>query len=211
MNNLFLRLISILLILPFFLYIIYINNIFFFILLFLILFFSIYEIIFLYDFNKKLFISLVFLIFLFILCLFLLRGSTTHEFYYLLWIMCIVWFSDIGGYVIGKIFKGKKLTKWSPKKTISGALGSLLFAQCAIIILQIFINNIDFSLKIFLIQFLLSFVSIIGDIFFSIIKRKNNIKDYSNIIPGHGGILDRIDGLIFSIIVAFVFKLYDVY
>jgi len=210
-NNFFLRSISILLILPFFLFIIYINNFFFLFLLFLILVLSICEIQFLYIKNKNLFILLVFLILLFLLCLFLLRGSTIREFYYLLWIMCIVWFSDVGGYVVGKIFGGKKLTKWSPKKTISGVVGSLLFSQFAILILQIFIKNIIFSFNIFLIQLTLSITSIAGDIFFSIIKRKNNIKDYSNFIPGHGGVLDRIDGLIFVIIISFLLKFFHVY
>jgi len=210
-NNFFLRSISILFILPIFIYTIYINNFFFLLLLFLILVLSIYEINFLYIRNKNIFISLVFLILLFLLCLFLLRGSTIREFFYLLWIMCIVWFSDIGGYVIGKFFGGQKLTKWSPKKTISGAVGSLLFSQFAFLILQMFIKNIIFSFNIFLIQLTLAVTSIAGDIFFSMIKRKNNIKDYSNIIPGHGGILDRIDGLIFVIIAAFLLKYFNVY
>jgi len=105
--------------------------------------------------------------------------------------------SDIGGFICGKIFKGKKLTKISPNKTISGTVGSFIFA---FFLIPIFSKNfIELSLEVFiLITFLISLVSQIGDLFISFLKRKAKVKNTSNILPGHGGILDRIDGIIFA-------------
>jgi len=111
--------------------------------------------------------------------------------------------TDIGGLIIGKIFKGKKLTKISPKKTISGALGSFLFS----LILVPFYLNVFTDLNIFaliLITLAVSFASQIGDLFISFLKRKAAVKDTSNLLPGHGGVLDRIDGMIFSIPVCLI-------
>tara|TARA_B100001093_G_C26807533_1_gene1006133 strand:+ start:1388 stop:2032 length:645 start_codon:yes stop_codon:yes gene_type:complete len=110
--------------------------------------------------------------------------------------------TDIGGYIIGKTFGGPRLTKISPSKTYSGALGGILFT---LIFGYIFINytNYDFIKfnKIDLINvillILLSISSQIGDLIISFLKRKSDIKDTGNIIPGHGGILDRVDGMIF--------------
>ena len=106
--------------------------------------------------------------------------------------------SDIGGLTFGKIFKGKKLTKISPKKTISGSFGSFIFS----ILLIPFFNNyfLDKSfLIIFIITLIISFSSQIGDLFISYLKRKAKVKDTSDLLPGHGGFLDRIDGILFSI------------
>ena len=111
--------------------------------------------------------------------------------------------TDIGGLIIGKIFKGKKLTKISPNKTISGALGSFLFS----LILVPFYLNVFTDLNIFaliLITLAVSFASQIGDLFISFLKRKAAVKDTSNLLPGHGGVLDRIDGMIFSIPVCLI-------
>ena len=106
--------------------------------------------------------------------------------------------TDIGGLVIGKLFKGKKLTKISPKKTISGALGSFLFSLILVpFYLDIFI---DYKISILiLITLLISLTSQIGDLFISFLKRKASVKNTSNLLPGHGGVLDRIDGMVFSI------------
>ena len=106
--------------------------------------------------------------------------------------------SDIGGLVIGKTFKGKKLTKISPKKTISGSIGSFIFS---FILIPFFISYFNYHsiLSIFLITFLISFTSQIGDLFISYLKRKAKVKDTSDLLPGHGGFLDRIDGIIFSV------------
>ena len=108
--------------------------------------------------------------------------------------ICIA--TDVGGFIIGKLFKGKKLTKISPNKTYSGMLGSFIFS---IIIGLLFFNEIYSTNKILIFATLISFVSQIGDLFISFLKRKINIKDTGNIIPGHGGLLDRFDGIIFSI------------
>ena len=106
--------------------------------------------------------------------------------------------SDIGGYVFGNFFQGPKLTKISPKKTISGSIGSIFFS---IFILQIifFIFLSQLSLKIFIISVIVSVGCQTGDIFFSFLKRKAKLKDTGNYLPGHGGFLDRIDGILLGI------------
>ena len=106
--------------------------------------------------------------------------------------------SDVGGLIFGKIIKGKKLTKISPNKTISGSVGSFLFS---ITLIPFFFNYFD-SYQIstlFIITILISFISQVGDLSISFLKRKAKVKDTSDILPGHGGFLDRIDGIIFAI------------
>jgi phosphatidate cytidylyltransferase len=118
-----------------------------------------------------------------------------------LWLILIAWLTDIGGYIFGKIFGGPKLIKISPNKTWSGAFGSLILCQFACLILFLDSNyKLDFN--IFFFQFLLSIIGQIGDILMSYIKRINDKKDTSNFIPGHGGFLDRVDGLIWIFIFA---------
>ena len=106
--------------------------------------------------------------------------------------------SDIGGLIIGKIFKGRKLIKISPKKTISGSIGSFAFS---LMLIPFFINFIyvESIFNLALITILISLTSQIGDLFISYLKRKAKVKDTSDLLPGHGGLLDRIDGIIFSI------------
>ena len=117
---------------------------------------------------------------------------------YLLYSVLVAILSDIGGLVCGKIFKGKKLTKISPNKTISGSIGSLIFS---ISLIPFFYNGeIDQSLpNILLITIIISLTSQLGDLFISLLKRKAKVKDTSDLLPGHGGVLDRIDGIIFAI------------
>ena len=117
-----------------------------------------------------------------------------------LFIIAICFFSDIGGYVVGKSLGGKKLTKISPNKTISGSIGSFIFSLIPMLTI---INKLDNIISIFFFSLFLSFISQCGDLFISLLKRKANVKDTGNILPGHGGILDRVDGIIFSIPVAF--------
>ena len=103
--------------------------------------------------------------------------------------------SDIGGYIFGKIFKGPKLTKISPKKTISGAIGSIVFSAllfCSLIFA--FLNQ--FNYKFLVVAIITSIFCQIGDLLFSLLKRKAKLKDTGNILPGHGGILDRLDGIL---------------
>ena len=116
-----------------------------------------------------------------------------------LWLILIAWFTDIGGYVFGKIIGGPKLTKISPNKTWSGALGSFVLSQFSFLIF-LSETNFKFGNYVFVIQLFLSFVGQAGDLLMSFIKRRNGIKDSSKLIPGHGGFLDRVDGLIWIII-----------
>ena len=114
--------------------------------------------------------------------------------------------TDIGGYVFGKIFKWKKLTKISPRKTISGVFGSyFLSIVCLFIFYQFNQLFLDYSFKLFLITIIFSTAAQAGDLTISYFKRLEKIKDTGKILPGHGGIFDRIDGLMFVIIVAFIF------
>jgi len=117
---------------------------------------------------------------------------------YLLYSVLVAILSDVGGLVCGKIFKGKKLTKISPNKTISGSIGSFMFS---ILLIPFFYKvQIDQSLvNFFLITIIISLTSQLGDLFISLIKRKAKVKDTSDLLPGHGGVLDRIDGIIFAI------------
>jgi phosphatidate cytidylyltransferase len=117
---------------------------------------------------------------------------------YLLYSVLVSIMSDIGGLVFGKIFKGKKLTKISPNKTISGSIGSFIFS---IFLIPFFYKSqIDQNLlNIFLITIIISLTSQLGDLFISFLKRKAKVKDTSDLLPGHGGALDRIDGIIFAI------------
>ena len=158
------------------------------------------------KFHLKLLISnliFIFYIFHFSMIFFLLAFSLKLKII-LFYIILICIFSDIGGILIGKYFKGRKLTKISPNKTISGSIGAILFSF--IISLIVFIFNINFIpiYKLFIYSSLISISCQIGDIFFSYLKRKSKIKDTGNILPGHGGILDRIDSILLGLPVGFI-------
>ena len=112
-------------------------------------------------------------------------------------------FSDIGGYVFGKIFKGQKLTKISPNKTISGALGSIFSCCLVISFLNYYLTgNLNFNLIV--IGIIISVFCQLGDIFFSLLKRKSKIKNTGKFLPGHGGILDRLDGILIALPTGFI-------
>ena len=118
----------------------------------------------------------------------------------LLYLLFVCICSDVGGFVFGKTLKGKKLTKISPNKTISGSIGSFILP---LILVPIFFNILseDFN-NIFNLLFLAIVVSLIcqlGDLFISFLKRKANVKDTGDLLPGHGGILDRVDGIVFAL------------
>jgi phosphatidate cytidylyltransferase len=212
MSNLSLRFITAIILLPLFLFLLYANNISLYFLIFSFFLISIYEINFLLKKNTIYFFILLILIILFLYCLYKLRGNTVSDFYYLLWVMTVVWLSDIGGFLFGRLIKGPKLSKWSPNKTIAGFFGSVILGQFAFLVLYYLLKNtVIFNLKFFILQLLMTIFSVIGDLFFSFIKRKNDIKDYSNVFPGHGGLLDRADGLIFVIIIAYSLKIANVY
>ncbi|MDC3073528.1 phosphatidate cytidylyltransferase [Candidatus Pelagibacter sp.] len=121
------------------------------------------------------------------------------ELFLLIFVILICISTDIGGYTFGKIFKGPKITKISPNKTYAGMFGGYLFS---LICLSIITNYLDYTatyFQLFLITVLLSTVSQAGDIIVSFFKRKAGIKNTSSLIPGHGGLLDRIDGMIFAV------------
>ena len=124
---------------------------------------------------------------------------------FIIYILLICIFSDIGGYVIGKIIGGKKLTKISPKKTISGSIGSFCFSVVPLLLFYNFDQyEYSYSFNNFLLCLEISFVCQLGDIFISYIKRKAKVKNAGNFLPGHGGLLDRIDGIIFAIPFAWI-------
>ena len=117
----------------------------------------------------------------------------------ILFVLGICIFSDIGGYIIGKSIGGKKLTKISPNKTVSGSFGSFLFSLFPLGILMILGLEENFSEKMILYCLILSLACQLGDLIISYFKRLAKVKDTGNILPGHGGMLDRIDGIIFAI------------
>ena len=114
----------------------------------------------------------------------------------LLFLLSISISTDIGGYCFGKFFKGKKLTKISPNKTYSGLIGSLLIS---VLVSFIFFRNLDLTINYLAITIILSIISQIGDLLISFLKRKAKIKDTGKFLPGHGGLLDRVDGILFAI------------
>ena len=117
---------------------------------------------------------------------------------YLLYSVLVAILSDIGGLVFGKTFKGKKLTKISPNKTISGSIGSIVLSM---VLIPIFYNElIIYDLyTLIILTIVISLISQIGDLFISFLKRKAKVKDTSDLLPGHGGLLDRVDGIIFAV------------
>jgi phosphatidate cytidylyltransferase len=142
--------------------------------------------------------NLIFLTYIIIFSLFfyllLINSNTT---YFLILTLLICFASDIGGFTFGKLFKGKKLTKISPNKTISGCIGSFFFSFLIILILS-YSKLLSLNYNFLIYAFSTSLLCQIGDIFISYIKRKAKVKDTGNLLPGHGGILDRIDGIIFG-------------
>tara|TARA_B100000212_G_C27269654_1_gene488161 strand:- start:266 stop:898 length:633 start_codon:yes stop_codon:yes gene_type:complete len=117
-----------------------------------------------------------------------------------LFIITICIFTDIGGYIFGKIFKGPKLTKISPKKTYAGVFGSFFLPFIAGLVIYEYLYTYQIPSKgmyFFSIVLLISLISQIGDLIISYFKRKAKLKDTGKILPGHGGLLDRIDGIIF--------------
>ena len=145
-----------------------------------------------------------------IISAFLLKNS---NFLFFWLVILISVFSDIGGFVFGKIFKGPKLTKISPNKTYSGVFGSLIFS---LIIGFIYIHyneqfltkfNLNY-LNLIMIIILISIINQIGDLIISYFKRLKNIKNTGKILPGHGGLLDRIDGIIFTIPSSYIMSLF---
>ena len=165
-----------------------------------------------FNITKKIFINLyfkflsniIFIIYIFTFCFIFFIFNNIFHLKIILFIIlsgCIA--SDIGGYVIGKIFMGPKLTKISPNKTISGSMGSFVFCYLTISLLFFYYLK-EFNLSIFFVSLITSLFCQLGDLFFSYLKRKIKIKDTGNILPGHGGGLDRLDGILLGLPIGFV-------
>ena len=154
------------------------------------------------NFKKKILLylllltTLIYLITLIILIWFIIIHNFNDRLLYLYVIILVCMSTDVGGFVFGKLFKGKKLTKISPNKTYSGLFGSFILAFLSTYL--IFNNSFDLN-KLLLYVFFVSSVSQLGDLIVSKLKRKAKLKDTGNLIPGHGGLLDRLDGYIFAI------------
>jgi phosphatidate cytidylyltransferase len=149
------------------------------------------------------FIMLNMITFFYIFCVFCNLSYEIHISegpIFFLYLISVCFFTDIGGYVFGKIIGGKKLSKISPNKTIAGTVGSFILSTIPLIIIINF-NYLDLELSLKNITFclLVSLISQLGDLFISLIKRKAKIKDTGNLLPGHGGFLDRMDGIIFAV------------
>ena len=160
------------------------------------------------------FIGLLLLIFSFISA-FYIRNEIVGDYLYFITILFICISTDIGGFIFGRILKGPKLTKISPNKTYSGMFGgyilSLFFIYIYISNYELIINYLNINdikdikiINLYLFTFVISSTSQIGDILISYFKRLSKIKDTGSIIPGHGGLLDRIDGMIFAFPMSFL-------
>jgi phosphatidate cytidylyltransferase len=155
-----------------------------------------------YNYLKKLFncLGLLYLFFLVLIILFIESSGQFGDIYklFIFYSILVSISSDIGGYIIGNIFKGKKLSKLSPNKTISGSIGSFIFP---LFLIPFFINSMITIplILLILITLVISLISQLGDLFISYLKRQANVKDTGNLLPGHGGLLDRIDGILFAL------------
>ena len=146
------------------------------------------------------FLSVLYLSYFSITIIIFLSEKFIIDKFLVLYLLIICILTDIGGYVFGKIIGGKKLTKISPNKTFSGSIGSFLTSifigyLCYKIQTDLLLININ----IFILIIITSFTSQVGDLFISLLKRKAKIKDTGSILPGHGGVLDRIDGILFAL------------
>ena len=137
-------------------------------------------------------------IFLFLSFYSIYKLRIDNDYWLMLFITIICISTDIGGYLFGKTFKGPKLSKFSPNKTYAGMIGGYLLSILSVIILNNFIFSEDFLINQFIFVILISSISQLGDIIISYFKRLSKIKDTGKIIPGHGGLLDRVDGMIFA-------------
>ena len=159
------------------------------------------------------FVGLVYL-FIFLSTSIALRGNNSESITFFIIILCICIFSDIGGYVFGKVIGGKKLTKISPNKTISGSLGSFIFSLLPVLLFNlqnytgVFYEILPINIAL---CFIVSLVCQLGDLLISYFKRLNKVKDTGTILPGHGGMLDRIDGLIFAIPTVYILKITQIF
>ena len=207
-NELFKRVLSTLFLIPIITYIIIEGSIYFNLLIFICFFIALYE--WHYMSKKKLYYlpGIVFIAFSFY-TVFLLRNKFDDNYLYFFLVLFTCIFTDIGGYVFGKIFKGRKLTKISPNKTFSGMFGGYFLSIILMIIFYFNYSKFTDNQSLLVLEtksyifylffiFIVSSFSQLGDITISYYKRLSKIKDSGKVIPGHGGLLDRIDGMLFA-------------
>lgn len=157
---------------------------------------------------KKILINIFFVFYIFLFSSFFFLITYYLEYKILIFIIllgCIS--SDVGGFIFGKYFKGPKLTRISPNKTISGAIGSFFLTSLTLLSLFFYITK-NFELNFLILSLITSLSCQIGDLFFSYLKRKAGVKDTGGYLPGHGGILDRLDGILLGLPVSFITFLY---
>ena len=213
MNNLQKRIITSIVIFPLSIFFVFKGGYFLLSFLLLAFFVANYELFSVFK-NKTTILFLDLILILSLFSIYHLRDENSVSFKLLIWFIILTVCSDIGGYSFGKLFKWKKLTKISPKKTLSGVLGSFLFSLSSVFIMEITIqsNSIIKWLepKYFFIAIILSLTAQAGDLTISYFKRLEKIKDTGKILPGHGGIFDRIDSLMFVIILGFLLYNYKI-
>ena len=154
------------------------------------------------NFNGKFLVLniITFCYIFFIFCNFSYEIYESKSPIFFMYVISICFFTDIGGYVFGKTIGGKKLSEISPNKTISGTIGSFILSIVPLLwILNFNYLELEFNLRNVLFCLLVSLISQLGDLFISLLKRKAKIKDTGNLLPGHGGVLDRVDGIIFAV------------
>ena len=159
--------------------------------------------------SKKKFYSIYGYIFFIISFYSIYKLRIDNDYTFLLFITIICVSTDIGGYIFGKTFKGPKLTKFSPNKTYAGMIGGYLLSIMSTIIFTNFYFNEESLIKLLIFVIFISSISQLGDIIISYFKRISKIKDTGKIIPGHGGLLDRVDGMIFAFPFSYLIFLID--
>ena len=205
-KNFLLRFFSSLLLGPLVVTAVYLENYFFYLLLVIIITLAIFE-------TLKLKVKKIKIFIFFLLIIFTSSALQIYNLnngkYVIIFILLLSWLSDIGGYVFGKFIGGKKIKIISPNKTYSGFVGSFLFVQSfGFYVKSLNISFINETVLNFYFLLICTLVVISGDMLFSYFKRRCDIKDFSNFLPGHGGLLDRIDGLILLTIFVYIAKLW---
>ena len=205
-KNFLLRSFSSLLLGPLVIFAVYLENYFFYLLLLVVIVPGIYETL---KLKVKIIKAFIFsLLIIFTLCALQIYNLDNGK-YIIIFILLLTWLSDIGGYVFGKFIGGKKIKIISPNKTYSGFVGSFLFVQSfGYYAKSLNISFINEAVLNFHFLLICTLVVISGDMLFSYFKRICHIKDFSNFLPGHGGLLDRIDGLILLTIFVYIAKLW---
>ena len=199
-NEFIKRVLSTLILIPIALYVIIEGSILFNFFIFICFIVTAYEWLQMSKLNIQKIFGLFFIVISFY-SIFKIRNDFNHDYFHILLIAIICVSTDMGGYIFGKILKGPKLTKLSPNKTYAGVFGSFLLSIIfTILFFELILKNYNFRFteETFIFVIVVSLVSQLGDIIISYFKRISKIKDTGNIIPGHGGILDRIDGMIFA-------------